>query len=116
MAEMPSRPSSPSTSLAVRHVLEPLCQIIQEIFIEFLEYCKAASHFGLDNKMAMKESCSWISRSTEVLRSELHEHSRIETEGRASVGTGDVCCSVQALECGVDKWKFLSPVLKRPRL
>lgn len=25
-------------------------------------------------------------------------------------------CWAQGLECGVDKWKFLSPVLKQPRL
>lgn len=29
---------------------------------------------------------------------------------------GDMWCWAQGLECGVDKWKFLSPVLKQPRL
>lgn len=37
-------------------------------------------------------------------------------ERRGKERRGDMWCWAQGLECGVDKWKFLSPVLKQPRL
>lgn len=87
----------------VRHLLELPCQIIQQTHFEFQE-CLPLPHIWSGKSARAAVTC--LKRRAQTFWG---------LAGPASAGLGAARRSVPWLECGAEKWKLLSPVLKQPR-
>lgn len=85
--------------------------MIRERHLKFQKYL-IWIHIWSEEWSCSTVTCLWVWVPSQRIWKTARSALQWTIEGLTSALRGDVCCSVWGLECGMDKWKCLSPVLK----